>query len=811
MEEGLLENRLATIDELSKKEPDDPKNMFENKYAARTQLQQVLGDLRDIYASTSISDPQRKLCVGQLAIVYIELGSNMIDCKETSEGKELLDVAQEILEASRNRKYYSYEEAAQRKAEKEAKAKKKKEEIEKYRQAAKAAGKETTMQKDASWLPEREGDYAPAEEEFPIPTTFNDPDYTHVDILLTCYNLLALQWSKWGEELKAKLLLENAEKIYENWAANSPVKMLRETHAAEVAASSTTIADVISDFKSEAECVKAVRDEEQNRQKAILQEKLRKKRMRKKGAATSEQPTTEDKKSSVSTTSPERCTTSAASDSETETKASSSTTVDDTQLSALERKRAQLLEKEKILKQKEELVDKIDARLIRQAQQMDKQNALTCFLLAQIFMATDKFEQAAQYFQATLNRQLKIRQFDRVDWAENCSWLANYYIEETDLCSSEHCLLAAELILPKDGKTEIEPRITKQLTYLWARYYQRWLKVSCDICRDSEKPEKERDENLPYSVDKHDVLRFKRDKCKAPQVRFHRLPIPQPNPCLPLLSTSSQAKKVFTKAVERYEEVMDFFNIHDWTEHRIALMQELSALYEAFSYYEVDDLKRLELHLKRIPVLEDPIEHLGNIIFTNTLRQFNFELGTVHQTVIDLKLALKKSGQLDCPDAEINEWVGKATVFFETFCQSFKKEWEQIEKVKKEEDRSTEFLLDEDYCPAYLMGQIHQAQLCTKRISATEEEWNQNIEKAVTLYNDVLVFARKCKIDKKKKFKDELALCKEMVQLLPGAKRGEQIKAVAKPAASPFGVVPMQKKAKPKAAAVVKPKPKQAW
>ena len=755
MDDEILKAKLQHAHEASQKDPVDDKNMYESYYEARKELTALKGDLLQMYTEAGEDDAKKKVLQAQLAKVHLTIGKNMIHCKETAEGKEMLDVSQSLLEAGRIGKMYDFEAAACRKAAKAKEAKEKAEQIAKLKEDAKKKGVNMDTKASASWLPETQAGLEAVIEEFPIPTTFENVCYDYVDMLVDVYNNLAMQWCNWHEDLKAEKLLLNAQKIYEDWAQHSPIKKLETLEEGSPAEKSAGVSlqSVMDDFKSESQACHDLRNQERQKQNDLLQQKLAKKRM-KKGIIASpvESPDTEE-----------------STDTDTVQSDAQAAAQAEVQLKRLERHVQHLEERGQTLKQKKELEGQITEAGRAMAQNMDAQFALTMYALGQVYSKLEKPHQAASCYLKVLNRQLKMKDIDRTSWIQNAANLALYYIAEYELPQAEHCLNAADLFMPREP-SDADKDLCCTLDLIWAKYYHRLMKLNRDVAVEMEKDSSFKGgKEDPYSLQACDRVVLK-EKPHVPKARFERLPIGPPRDEIILVSNLPQARALFQLSLDRYSKVVDYYNIDEWTEERIYMMQEISGLYEMMTTFESDLDTKWTLHSKRVPYLEDFLDKLENIIFTNTLRQYRFELGNVHQAMADIRLEQMRAGISQATKEDINAILRKGCDYFEKFVESFKWEWDEIQKLKPAEERSKDFVLEEDYLLAYILGKCSVASMQMKIITADKADQDKNIETALGLYQYCIDFAKKCKLDKKEDVKEHLKLCKQMVQLLPDAK-----------------------------------------
>mmetsp|Transcript_150163 Transcript_150163/g.262344 ORF Transcript_150163/g.262344 Transcript_150163/m.262344 type:complete len:793 (-) Transcript_150163:83-2461(-) len=756
MNAEAFQRALDHAAETSQKSPDDEKNMFQYLYEARKELTALKDTVIHLYKDFVDDVPKRRVAQAQLARVSLVIADNMAQCKETTEGKEVLDEAQALLEASRVRQFYSYEAAAAAKAQKAREAREREERNKKLKEEAAKQGINVNTGREAKWLPETAGDLAPVIEEFPIPTVYGDVDYDYVDMLMEVYNRLAMQWSTWQEDIKASLLLKNAIRIYEDWASHCPVKRLQVMDDRHVTAEPVSLQRVVDAFASETAACRELRDAEQQKQNDLLQQRLLKKRLKKgilagNGAA------------STNGAHPEPAPEAPPDDTAQVAEMQSA-------IQKLEQERKEIEDREKCQKDRDELRSKINPEMVAFSRLMDRQYTLTQYALGQVYRNLDKPHDAAECFLRVLTLLLRTKDFDRPQFIQYATDLAMYYIYEYDLPSAEHCLNAAELFVPKDQAGVLPQEVDMNLRLTWGKYWHRLLKLNREVTMAVEAdPTFKTNDEVSWIVEGGDSVVVK-EKANIPKVHFDRLPIAPPRKSVMLVQNLPQARVLFNKAVEQFEGCVDFYDIDDHTEDRITIMQEISSLYEMITCFEQDPNTKFTLHSKRIRYLTDFLDKLENIIFTNTLRQYRFEIGSTYQAMAEIRLEQTRIRQPMATSEEINTLLHQAVDYFQKFVDSFEEEFRALQKLKQPEERLTEFVLEEDYLAAFILGNCCVAGLTMKTITEDKADQDANIEKAMSKYSLCIDFAKKCKLEKKPDIKPQLVLCKEMLTLLPDAK-----------------------------------------
>jgi len=566
----------------------------------------------------------------------------------------------------------------------------------------------------------------------PIPTSF-DPgiSYASVDLLVEVYNTLAMQWSAWQADPTAERLLLNATRIYEDWRTHHPPTAIpRERHHPwRPRTPEDPVRRLLSDSEGASEACAGLLEAERTRQLEALQQKLLKKRAQK-GLTPSGPPP--DTLEPFDTTAGRL--------------ESSPEVPQDTGAARPQ--------------------SPPDADQQRQsAQRLHTQHAVTCSALGQVYDRLGQPHQAAGRYLRALDCQLLLMDFDRQQWVRDASGLALYYLGESELPQAAHCLEAADCLIPPSPACSAETR--NLLDLVWGKYLHRLLKLSEEVAAKlSRDPSFRTAPDLPYTIDGPAEVVLK-EQAHVPAARFEGLPLTAPGPSIALVTTLPQAREVFRRAVGRYEAVLPYYTLDAFAEERIAAMQELSGLYGIMAQFEPDFNTKWELQARRIPYLEEFLDKLENVIFTNVLRQYRFELGNVYQAMADIRVEQLRSGRPGGTPAETDALLQKAMGYFTQFVSSFRTEWEVIQKLRTPGERAAEFTLEADYLLPYLLGTCSLAVLTMMQSTETESQRDANVAAAVALYQHCLDFAKKCELEQQEGIREHLVLCREMVRLLP--------------------------------------------
>eukprot|EP00668_Euglena_longa_P012830 GGOE01015323.1.p1 GENE.GGOE01015323.1~~GGOE01015323.1.p1 ORF type:complete len:776 (-),score=255.69 GGOE01015323.1:344-2671(-) len=745
MDHETFQIRLCEAHDVGRQEPSDPQNMYECHYASRALLVALKDQLLAILTTASLGSAEKQMAQGQLAKTFLCIGQNLAHCQETAKGKETMETAQALLESLRSRKLMNFGQAELKRWQAG---------WEEQRHLTDQAAKRDVTSHNTG-VPNSPGDLEVRPEDFPIPTEFGDVCYDHVDVLVEVYNNLAMQWTVWQEELKAEKLLLNAQHIYDDWCQQSPIKQLETLEDSDSAKhiSASYMQSVVDDFHQEMKISAGLWEAERTKQNDALQQRLLEKR-KKKGFAPQTSPHPADTSTPPPPPAPER------------------PAMEEGQLlERLERQQELAQARRQLLEQRKVLERSATPEGHRVARDMDKQHAITCYALGQVYSTLGKPHQAAACFLRVLNHQLRMVDFDRMQWIQDAANLAHYYIGECNLPQAEHCLNAADFFLSAPSSPPPEA-VLRCLDLMWGKYYHRLMKVATEVRAEVQRdPSFVTREDHPYTLVGPHVVTIK-PKPHVPMAQFNRLPISAPSDDVHLPQGLSQVRSLFQLAMQRYERAMPHYNIDDFTEERIFMMQEISGLCEMMASHEEDRKTKRELHRRRIPFLADFLDKLENVLFTNVLRQYRFELGNVYQTLADLQLEEMQCGNGQTNKDETNGLLVQAFGYFERFVSSFRTEWDMIQQLKDARDREREFTLEEDYLLPYIMGCCSLAVVTMKAITNDQAEHATNAAKAIACYQHCIDFAKKCKLDKQPDVQEHLRLCKEMVQLLPQAKLG---------------------------------------
>ncbi|CAB1428600.1 unnamed protein product, partial [Pleuronectes platessa] len=120
----------------------------------------------------------------------------------------------------------------------------------------------------------------------------------------------------------------------------------------------------------------------------------------------------------------------------------------------------------------------------------------TMYYLAQVYKNLGQNERSATYCHSTLQRQLKLKEFNPMEWALNAASLSQYYIIKGNYMEGRHCLSAATVVAGLAGEapseaaaqeSETESEAREQLRQKRADIARCWIKYCLNLLQDAKK------------------------------------------------------------------------------------------------------------------------------------------------------------------------------------------------------------------------------------------------------------------------------------------------------------------------------------
>ncbi|CAL1603939.1 unnamed protein product [Knipowitschia caucasica] len=404
----------------------------------------------------------------------------------------------------------------------------------------------------------------------------------------------------------------------------------------------------------------------------------------------------------------------------------------------------------------------------------------TMYYLAQVYKNLGQTERAATYCHSTLQRQLKLNQYNPMEWALNAATLSQYYITKGRYLEGRHCLSAATVIsglaadIPSEAaaqESEIESERRETLRQKRSEIARCWIKYCLNLLQDARKLLEDNIGEL--DSDRQDELRNSRRRAEEEEEKGRKstllfdsddtfesiASLEEKVQCLfPLDFT--EARAVFLVGQNYVTQAKEYFQMDGYVTDHIEILQDHSALFKALAFFEEDVERRCKMHKRRVDMLEPICNELNARYYLMIRRQLMFELAETYNDMMDLKLALANrqddTQSLDSHTIKkFNHLCSSSAKFFEMF----------LDSLRSPEGKMPEVLEEEVLRPA-LVARFRVARLHSRLISSSPTVQLDNLNKALENYKYVVQYCE-AHPEAGAAVEIELELSKEMAGLLP--------------------------------------------
>eukprot|EP01028_Stygiella_incarcerata_P011167 TRINITY_DN618_c0_g1_i1.p1 TRINITY_DN618_c0_g1~~TRINITY_DN618_c0_g1_i1.p1 ORF type:complete len:631 (+),score=205.89 TRINITY_DN618_c0_g1_i1:85-1977(+) len=375
---------------------------------------------------------------------------------------------------------------------------------------------------------------------------------------------------------------------------------------------------------------------------------------------------------------------------------------------------------------------------------------MTVFYLAQVYASRQDRDLSAYYCHRTLVRQLQTGQaFNQREWADNCVYLSGYYLSGKMFGEAEHCLMAADAMMPPDAD-EVS---WANLHLAKGKYRLYYLK----FWRDEKMEESGKDvpmmgEHMRGLADRHaeEVCArlkdlgldpsengFDRFTDKIKPIRKHHEPI----------TTFEEARKLFIEANREFQDSLKYYVLDGFVTDHVSVLQDMSLLYKVLSFFEDDDERFIAMQKRRAAILETPMKQISHVHFPDLHKQLTFELGEIYTEMVEIRL----KNEVKLPK-KINPLIMKAVHYFDLFRRAY---------YDREGNPPKRYPTGDEH--AIVVSRINVARLVTKLVGSPQEtvEW---LVQALHEYEWITEYGKKYEIQELER---ERLMAAEMAVLLP--------------------------------------------
>ncbi|XP_072173912.1 KIF-binding protein-like [Diadema setosum] len=412
--------------------------------------------------------------------------------------------------------------------------------------------------------------------------------------------------------------------------------------------------------------------------------------------------------------------------------------------------------------------------------EFEKCYTLTLYYLAQVYEKQGEKTLAARYCHTTLKRQLETDQYDPVDWALNCATLSQYYITQDDYQQARHCLASATRIFSEaENKPIQESEMDRDDIEAWeeniksrkADIARCWVKYCISLLQYSKEQElRGRPDNAssaPGAGDRNveecsadqdppgDDAESEEDKLAQ---RFESLELTslEGQVGTEVVKTFDEARSLFLPAQRWINSAKEYYVLDGHVSDHIEIVRDHSQLFKLIAFFELDFERRCKMHKRRIDMLTDMLDGLNRQHFLLICRQLMYELAETYSEMMDLKIAILEQATPTVKAAtKINSLCSNSLKFYKEFIDSTR----NIEGNLPEK-------FEDDVLRPVLVAYFCMGRLYSKFITPHTQQRLDNLQQSLNHYKAVVDYCSKHP-DCVERVKEEVDLCKEMVELIP--------------------------------------------
>ncbi|KAK7060072.1 hypothetical protein SK128_008486 [Halocaridina rubra] len=397
---------------------------------------------------------------------------------------------------------------------------------------------------------------------------------------------------------------------------------------------------------------------------------------------------------------------------------------------------------------------------------LEKLHTHTLYYLAQVYGNMGMDEKSAEYLHSTLQRQLSSQDCDLIDWAINSATLSQFYLKKEKFRVSRHMLSSASKVLSRyeeemnlqeadcEGATNKRDKFNRcsaDVDRLWGHYCLTVLKYSIDQAINDDSSS-----SLSSPQTQEDVEEESLDK----QLEFLQLDVSdlESEVVAKAVKNFEEARPLFLSGLRWLTNARQYYTMDDYASDHVKITQDMSHLYKSLAFFEPSEDRRSKMHKRRIDLLTAVVQELNPTYYLLVCRQINYELAETYSAMMTNKLALVSAdGEPTVAQAKkINTLATSSIQHFLHYLDSMKDSTtgEQPEQYSEDSVR-----------PA-LIAWFHLGRLWSKLVSSNPQSKLQNIAQSLQNYKRVVDYCER-NPECQSIIAEELAICKEMVALLP--------------------------------------------
>ena len=401
---------------------------------------------------------------------------------------------------------------------------------------------------------------------------------------------------------------------------------------------------------------------------------------------------------------------------------------------------------------------------------LDLLNTHSFYYLAQVYEKTGCPDQAGVCCHITLKKQLELKSYDALDWATNATTLSHHYVVTDKFVSAKVHLAAARFILDKykgddflhkefaceEDKAVLEEKIQ----HCGAKIERALGKYSLIMLHKSQdKMVAMQDEDMVVEDVTEDEATIDAITSEFPSVEMDPAISDIPSK---LATDFETARAVFLPGQRSYRKAQElFFTFNEHCTDYVEINQDLSSMNKLLVFFETDIDRKFKIHKRRVELLEVPLKELSETYFLMVVRQLLFELGEVHESMMDAKIDKMRNGT----DLRVSETIRKVNALVDKSIYYFQRYLKTLNTGKDKTTKPDKYAAD-SVRPA-LVANFHLARLYDKY--QVPEDSQEKLGYKIQTYANFKAVVEYCKRNEEAAgvVQDELKICQEMVRLLP--------------------------------------------
>ena len=433
---------------------------------------------------------------------------------------------------------------------------------------------------------------------------------------------------------------------------------------------------------------------------------------------------------------------------------------------------------------------------------LDLLNAYTYYYLAQVFQKLENPKKSAECCHKTLSKQLELKEYKAVEWATNAATLSHHYIACENFLAAKSHLGAATFVLERfkqdlegrefgeneeEEKEELEDTVKKceaDIARSWGKYTLVLLQTSMDALVEEESSISNRagthnqDESISMRVEDIELgensnpgtssIEQSTGEIKNVWEDFPSIEIDPDLLSIPHkeCKTFEEARCIFLPGQRFFNSAKrDYYTLNEHCTDYAEINQDLSYMHKVLVFFETDSDRQFKMQKRRVDLLEELVKELNMSVYKLLIRQVLFEIAEIYSAMMDLKLtkwqALQANHEMVQENIQLKNKINSLTSLSINNFTMF-------HETLKNSDGSLPKTFNEETVRPALLAYFHMGRLYDKYVGIPEVS-QQKIKNKLQSYCHFKTIVDYCASHEgmDEIMKNELPICKELVQLMP--------------------------------------------